>query len=124
MRYRIHPARLVPAMLALLLPAWAAAQPVTPDRAYMDTTCAPCRDFFQYANGTWFKTAVMPGAYASIGSSRDMADRNQDALLRVLDHAAQNVVNEQDPTVKKIGWLYTVLMDSARADREGAAPVA
>jgi len=34
------------ALLALCLPALAAAQAPGPQTAYMDTACAPCQDFF------------------------------------------------------------------------------
>ncbi len=114
-------------LAALALPALAAAAtlpPPTPNRAFMDTTCAPCRDFYQYANGTWLATAEIPPSYTGIGAGREMADRNQEALFTVLERTRANVATEKDPTIKKLGQLYAVLMDSARADREGAAPLA
>ena len=111
------------ALLALCLPALAAAQEYGPRRAYMDTTCSPCRDFDQYANGGWFATAKIPPAYTMVGRSRDQIDRNQATLLRVLERTAANADREKDPTLQKLGWLYTVFMDSVRADREGLAPV-
>ena len=110
--------------LLLLIPAGAFAQ-ITPgiQRAYMDTTCAPCRDFYRYANGKWLDTIVIPASYTGIGSGREMFDRNQEALYRVLERTAKNAPNEKDVTVRKLGILYAVLMDSARADREAALPV-
>ena len=101
----------------------AATMPSGINKAYMDTTCAPCREFYQFANGAWLKTAEIPGSYSSIGVGREMADRNQEALHKTLDGAASNWQNETDPDVKKLGALYATLMDSARADREGAAPI-
>lgn len=111
------------AFLALGLPALAAADEYGPRRAYMDTTCTPCRDFFQYANGGWADTVHIPPAYTSVGQSRELADRNQATILRVLERAAANADLEKDATLRKLGWLHRVLMDSARAEREGLAPI-
>ncbi len=111
-------------LLLLLVPATPTrADAPGPRRAYMDTTCAPCRDFFEYANGTWLKTVEMPPAYPAYGMGREIYDRNQLALTRVLEQAAADAGRQKDPTLRKVGWLYAVLMDSARADREGLAPL-
>ena len=32
------------------------------DRANLDTTCAPCFDFFTFANGGWLKRTPIPAA--------------------------------------------------------------
>jgi putative endopeptidase len=114
---------LVALLLALALPVVAAAQEHGPKRAYMDTTCAPCKDFFQYANGTWLATTQIPATHASIGMGREIFDRNQIVLQRVLERVAASADQEKDPTQQKVGWLYRVLMDSTRADREGLAPM-
>ena len=117
------PLRLAIALLFLGLPALAAAQSHGPQRAYMDTTCSPCRDFFQYANGTWLATTEIPAAYPAYGMGFEINDRNQVTLTRVLERAAAGAAKEKDATLRKLGWLYAVLMDSTRADREGMAPV-
>jgi predicted metalloendopeptidase len=111
------------AALILCLPALAAAQTHGPQRSYMDTTCAPCRDFFQYANGTWLSTVKIPPSYPAYGMGREIFDHNQVTLTRVLERAAAGADHEKDPTVQKVGWLYALLMDSTRADREGLAPL-
>jgi putative endopeptidase len=121
-RSPLRPARLL-ALLLVALPALAAAQTPGPQRAYMDTTCSPCRDFFQYANGTWLATTEIPAAYPAYGMGFEINDRNQVALTRVLENAAARAAGEKDPTLRKLGWLYAVLMDSTRADREGMEPV-
>ncbi len=114
---------LVSTLLVLGLPALAAAQDPGPRRAYMDTTCAPCKDFFQYANGTWLATVQIPPAYPAMGMGREIFDRNQETLTRVLGRLASEAGEQKDATLQKVGWLYAALMDSARADREGLAPV-
>jgi predicted metalloendopeptidase len=120
-----HMLRLTPFLVLLSIgPASRSfADTIGPNRAFMDTTCSPCRDFYQYANGVWQKQATIPAAYTAIGASREMNDRNQMTLKRVLDGAAAGADREQDPTLQKLGWLYAVLMDSARAEREGLAPL-
>lgn len=110
-------------LLVFCLPALAVAQVHGPQPAYMDTTCAPCKDFFQYANGTWLATVRIPPSYPAMGMGREIFDRNQATLTRVLGRLASEADAQKDATLQKVGWLYAALMDSARADREGLAPV-
>jgi putative endopeptidase len=110
-------------LLLLLVPAVGLAQSVGINKAYMDTTCSPCRDFYRYANGHWLDNTIIPESYTSIGSGREMFDRNQQTLHSVLERTAANANTEKDVTVKKLGQLYAVLMDSTRADRDGALPI-
>jgi len=112
------------AVLAVLAPAAAIAQSKGVNKDYMDTSVSPCADFYRYANGHWLDTAVIPASYTGIGAGREIADRNQEALYKVLENAKASVATEKDPTLKKLGELYAVLMDSTRADAEGATPLA
>ena len=112
------------ALLALSAPAVAGELPKpSPNRAYMDTTCSPCRDFYQFSNGAWLATAEIPPSYSGIGAGREMADRNQEAQRSVLERVSADPAAQKDATIRKLGEFYRVLMDSARADREGAAPL-
>ena len=108
-------------VLALLIAAPAAAQGI--DRKLMDTSVAPCDDFFRYANGAWADTASIPAAYSSVGAGREMLDRNQEVLRRVLERASAGAKTEKNPSLAKVGNMYAVLMDSARAGREGLTPL-
>jgi putative endopeptidase len=93
------------------------------NRGLMDPKVSPCDDFYRYANGAWIDTVQIPPAYTAVGSGREMVDRNQEVLRQVLESAAKNAATEKDPTLKKLGDLYATLMDSARANREGAKPL-
>ena len=115
------PLLLLVAAAGLAAPAAHAAKHF--DKSDQDTTCAPCKDFYQYANGAWLKSAEIPASYSSIGVGREMADRNQDALRATLEDAARSWKDQKDPDVRKMGALYAGLMDSVRADKEGAAPM-
>jgi putative endopeptidase len=116
------------AAIALLAAAGVAtvaiAQTSGVNKANMDTSVSPCQDFYRYTNGKWMDTAVIPPSYTGIGAAREIADKNQEILRQVLEKAAANVATEKDPTQKKVGLFYSTLMDSARADKEGAAPIA
>jgi predicted metalloendopeptidase len=116
-------AALVLAAVSTAFPTAAAAQRGV-NHAYIDTTCAPCNDFFTYANGAWLKTATIPAAYDGTGAMRELADRNTDALRRVLDGAAAGADTARDPALRKLGAFYASCMDSAQADRAGATPIA
>jgi len=93
-------------------------------RSYLDTTCAPCKDFFQFANGRWLASATIPAAYASTGVGRELDDRNEDALRQVLEGSVAAADTARDPTVRKLGAFYGSCMDSLEADRVGIAPIA
>ncbi len=110
---------------AVLSPLAAGAQTRSGlNRAWMDTTCSPCRDFYKYANGAWLDTVRIPPSYGGVGAGREIADRNQEALRRTLDHAASVARDPAtDADTRKLGILYSTLMDSARAEREGLAPI-
>jgi putative endopeptidase len=94
------------------------------NRAYMDTTCSACADFYSFANGAWMSSATIPAAYSGVGAQREMIDRNQEALRRVLERAAAGAANEKNATLRKVGAFYATCMDSARAEREGLRPIA
>ncbi|HYV97116.1 MAG TPA: hypothetical protein VE967_06660, partial [Gemmatimonadaceae bacterium] len=48
------------------------------DRANLDTTCAPCKDFYQFANGMWLKTHSIPPDRTGLGSFGMLGDKNQE----------------------------------------------
>jgi putative endopeptidase len=111
----------------LLFGATAFAQSPIPvqhgaDPAYRDTTCAPCQNFYQYANGGWTSKTVLPKGDDSKGTLDEMNERAQTVLHAILDSlAATNL--PPGSAEWKLGHFYASCMDSARAEREGAAPV-
>ena len=94
------------------------------DLSARDSTCAPCRDFFQYANGGWVAQFTIPPAYPSYGSFLALSDRNVDVLHSLLEDAARSVT-AADPTdnASKIGVFYATCMDSVAAEAQGMKPI-
>ncbi|HEX5387512.1 MAG TPA: M13 family metallopeptidase [Gemmatimonadales bacterium] len=115
--------------LALVLPLPARAQEALPplravDRANMDTTCAPCTDFFRYVNGAWLDRTTIPPQYTVTGVDRDIEDRTEALLERILNAAARDARTTDDPDTRRVGLFYGSCMDSARVEREAARPLA
>ncbi|HEX8433414.1 MAG TPA: M13 family metallopeptidase, partial [Longimicrobium sp.] len=95
------------------------------DEANLDTTCAPCRDFYQWSNGGWLARNPVPAAYGSWGSFDELRDKNQAVLRSVLEEAATNLGRAPaGSNAQKLGVFYAACMDSASAERAGAAPLA
>ena len=56
----------------------AVAQRVRPlDRANLDTTCAPCTDFYQFANRQWLETTQIPDDRTNWGTFAIIDSRNE-----------------------------------------------
>jgi putative endopeptidase len=96
------------------------------DRANMDTTCAACSDFYEYANGGWLKTAVIPATQTGLSSFGTLGNKNRDV--------AHSIVSDDSAAVKsgkakagseqwKIGTYYTACMDTAAIDARGTTPL-
>jgi putative endopeptidase len=96
------------------------------DRANLDTTCAACTDFYQFANGGWLKKATIPAAYSSYGSFYELQDRNQDALHKILEADAKAALGgtvEPGTTEWKVGTYYASCMDTVAIDKMGVTPL-
>ena len=95
------------------------------DPADMDTTCRACRDFYRFANGGWLDRNPVPAARSSWSSYAEVDEKTRAQVRAVLaDAVRQSAAGTGDPSTVKLGRLYSLCLDSARAEREGAAPLA
>ncbi len=120
------PRRLPTFALAFLLATLALpvhAQTPALDLTARDTTCSPCRDFFQYANGAWVTRTQIPAAFASFGSFQELAERNRMTLYEVLEDAKRETSAPAGSTTGLLRTFYVGCMDSAQAEREGMKPL-
>ena len=94
------------------------------DVSYMDTTVNACKDFFEFANGTWLRTDTIPAAYSSSGVFKDMADRNELVVKSVLEDAQAKAPSLPDSSTQhKLGTFYGTCMDSAAVESAGLSPL-
>jgi putative endopeptidase len=108
-------AQAAPSKHAAAVAAW--------NRADMDTTCAPCRDFDRYANGGWLDRTKMPPGFGSYGAFDELGDRNELALRAILEHAQADAKAKTGTDAKRLGDYYSACLDSAAAERAGLDPV-
>jgi predicted metalloendopeptidase len=128
---RVTPSRsLIAVLFACLLPL-AASAAVTPapkhgvQTSTMDTTCAPCADFYRYANGAWLSSFKLPSSYSSYGSFEELYDHNQEQVHALLEKEAAGVAKAAPGSdAWKVGTFYSSCMDSARSNALGAKPLA
>jgi putative endopeptidase len=93
------------------------------DAKLVDPAVDPCKDFFQYACGTWIRSNPIPPEFPSWGRFQELAERNREELHRILEQAAP-ANPKRDELHQKIGDYYASCMDEARAEAEGAKPLA
>ena len=93
------------------------------DPINLDTTCAPCTNFYQFANGGWLNANPIPPAYAQWGSFNELAEANNEKLKTVLDDAAAHRTTATDADVRKVGNYYAACMDSTAIENAGDQPI-
>ena len=94
------------------------------DPANIDSTCHPCQDFFQYANGGWLNRSEIPGDLPRWGSFNELQEQNYAALQDVLTEAGRTAGSAQDASARKLGTFYGTCMDSAAVEAAGVRPLA
>lgn len=90
--------------------------------SYMDTSVRPQDDFYNFVNGGWMKTAVIPSDKASWGSFNALREDVDIASLEILN----KVLSEKyaaNSEGEKIQSLYGSFIDWNKRNADGISPV-
>ena len=92
------------------------------DLKNLDTSIKPGNDFYHYAAGGWLKSHPLDAEHAENGAFVDLQEQNQKRIQGIiLEYASKP--QQKGSLGQKIGSLYNLMMDSARLNREGWAPI-
>ncbi len=91
---------------------------VDPLIAHIDSTIRPQDDFFQYANGKWFKQNPIPASEPSNGIFQIIEDTVNAQVLHICKLAATET-NPEGSNKQKIGDFYFSGMDSITRNQKG-----
>lgn len=89
----------------------------------LDTTCKPCEDFYQYANGGWLARNPIPPAFSTWGTTSPLRDKNIEVLHQILEAASKNKNAPAGSNEAKIGAFYASCMNETAIEAAGAKPL-
>ncbi|MDP4240066.1 MAG: M13 family metallopeptidase [Bacteroidota bacterium] len=87
--------------------------------AHIDSTTNPANDFFQFANGLWFKQHPIPASEQSNGIFQLIQDTINAQVHKICESSAAMQQVEKGSNKQKIGDFYFSGMDSTRLNKQG-----
>ncbi|MFI4964673.1 MAG: M13 family metallopeptidase [Caulobacterales bacterium] len=91
------------------------------DLSGRDTSATPGQDFFQYANGGYEKTLVIPADRTSYGAFDALNELSQARLHLLLERTAAEAATSGEQA--KVGGLYRSFMAEAKVNALGVKPL-
>lgn len=88
----------------------------------LDTTVAPCEDFYQYSVGGWLKKNPIPSTESRWGSFNVVSDSNNLKLRTILEEFS-NGDFEAGSMEQKLGDFYSTALDSIKTNQLGFEPI-
>ena len=89
----------------------------------IDTSVAPCEDFFRYANGKWLDRTEIPASEPAWGGFNEVHERNREVLRTLADEAAASGASKGS-VAQKVGDYWAAGMDEAAVEAAGTTPIA
>ena len=114
--------KLIPSLLTILLLISCAKKEVDfqdPLLTNRDTTVSPSDNFFNYANGGWFKRNPIPESERSNGIFRTIGDTINNQIKSICEKSAKNTDAPKGSNEQKIGDFYASGMDTTTIEKVG-----
>jgi putative endopeptidase len=92
------------------------------DLSGMDRSVKPGDDFFEYANGNWFKRTTIPSDRTSIGSFQELRILSEKRMKELVAGLEARDPASLSPEEKQIRDLYDAFTDTAGIEARGLAP--
>lgn len=89
----------------------------------IDSSVAPCADFFEYANGAWRKSNPIPPSMVRWSRRWAAGELSKDRLKEILEQAASKKDAPAGSPERLIGDFYASGMDEARINTLGVEPL-
>jgi putative endopeptidase len=117
-------ALILPVALVLITSCQPAPKNNAPDPlvAHIDTSVQAGNDFFQYANGNWFKANPIAASEQSSGIWQVIQDTINSQILKICKSSAQTQA-EEGSNKQKIGDYYFSGMDSINLNKNGIGAI-
>ena len=96
------------------------SKPMPPglDESAMNARADPCKDFYEYACGTWMvKTEIPADKPLYSRSFVRIYEQNELKLREILDEAVANTLPKETPFAKQLGDYYGTCMDEAALEK-------
>ena len=110
-------------VLAALVGPVAAQEVHGIDKADMDPSRSPCRDFFLHADGGWIKVHPIPPEYPRWTTFSVLAQKNELRLRGILEALAARKDLVPGSDERKLADYWSACMDEKAAEAAGAKPI-
>ena len=91
------------------------------DSTGQDKSVQPGTDFFNFANGTWYKNETIPSDRTRYGNFDKLTILSENRTRKIIEDAAAHPTT---PATQRIAAAYNSFMNEERANKLGAAPLA
>jgi len=92
------------------------------DLTAIDASVAPGDDFYDYVNGEWMKSFVMPDDYSSYGSFTVLAERSEERLKEIIESISPKAAAGTDE--QRVRDFYAAYNDVDAINAKGLSPLA
>jgi len=89
-------------------------------QAGMDTSVVPGNDFFEYVNGQWARTTLIPNDRSSVGVGPTLRDESDAIVVKLIEQAQQA---SPGSAARKVGDYYSAYLNTEAIDQLGLAPL-